>query len=354
VVVQKVMKGVLMKALVLTQYSHFEIQDVPCPDPGDHEVLVAVRACGICGSDVHGMDGSTGRRVPPIIMGHEASGVIVKKGKAVDRWEEGARVTFDSTLYCGTCHFCRRGSINLCENRRVLGVSCDEYRRDGAFAEYVALPEHIVYSLPNEVTFEEAALVEPLSVALHAVIRSGVCLGDCVLVVGTGVIGLLIVQVLKTVGARKIFAVDVDSNRLVLAEKLGADVCLNAQQEDVRSVILGETDSRGVDHAFEAVGNEAGFGCAVASVRKGGTVTMVGNISPQVVLPLQHAVTRELSLLGSCASAGEYPRCLGLIASKAVSVSPLISAVAKLEEGPVWFDLLYKRSGALLKVLLTP
>src|SRR5262249_7642799 len=146
--------------------------DVPTPEPKPGEVLVAVKACGICGSDVHGMDGSTGRRRPPIIMGHEAAGVIAEIGKGVDGWKTGDRVTFDSTIYCGECDFCRRGLINLCDRRRVLGVSCEDYRQHGAFAELVAIPQHIVYRLPEELPFEHAALAEPFSIALHALRRT--------------------------------------------------------------------------------------------------------------------------------------------------------------------------------------
>src|SRR5262250_3223642 len=124
-----------MKALLLKEYKQFSFEDVPAPEPGPDEVLVAVKACGICGSDVHGMDGSTGRRRPPVIMGHEAAGVIAEVNRA-EGWKAGDRVTFDSTIYCGHCAFCRRGQINLCDHRRVLGVSCEDYRRQGAFAEY--------------------------------------------------------------------------------------------------------------------------------------------------------------------------------------------------------------------------
>ena len=133
-----------MKALVLKEYRRFAIEDFPVPDVSPDEVLVRVRACGICGSDVHGMDGSSGRRIPPIVMGHEAAGEIAKIGSGVTGWKSGDRVTFDSTIYCGECWFCRRGRVNLCENRRVLGVSCAEYRRHGAFAEFVAVPQRIL------------------------------------------------------------------------------------------------------------------------------------------------------------------------------------------------------------------
>jgi L-iditol 2-dehydrogenase len=138
-----------MKALLLTEYNHLEYTEFDDPKPGPQDVLVQVRACGICGSDIHGLDGSSGRRIPPLIMGHEAAGVIVAMGEDVIGWNEGDRVTFDSTVYCGTCYFCRRGEINLCDNRRVLGVSCGEYRRHGAFADLIVVPQHILYRLPD-------------------------------------------------------------------------------------------------------------------------------------------------------------------------------------------------------------
>jgi len=130
-----------MKALVLKEYNRFSFEDVPEPEPAEGEVLVSVKACGICGSDVHGMDGSTGRRRPPIIMGHEAAGVIGRIGPGVKDWVPGDRVTFDSTIYCGRCYHCGRGEVNLCDNRQVLGVSPGEYRRHGAFVHQGTVPE---------------------------------------------------------------------------------------------------------------------------------------------------------------------------------------------------------------------
>ena len=155
-----------MKALVLKEYKHMELSDVPEPQVGAEDVLVRVHACGICGSDIHGYDGSTGRRIPPLVMGHEAAGVIEKVGAAVSGFAVGDRVTFDSTISCGRCHFCRRGEINLCDNRRVLGVSCGDYRQNGAFAELVSVPQNIVYKLPDELSFESAALIEAVSILL--------------------------------------------------------------------------------------------------------------------------------------------------------------------------------------------
>src|SRR5215469_2503885 len=206
-----------MKALVLKQYRQFALEDFPMPELKPDEVLVRVRACGICGSDVHGMDGSTGRRIPPIVMGHEAAGEIAKIGGGVTGWKSGDRVTFDSTVYCGDCWYCRRDAVNLCENRRVLGVSCAEYRRHGAFAEFVAVPQRILYRLPDNLSFEQAAMVEGVSVAAHALKRTPLAGDASVVVVGTGMIGLLVVQTLRAADCERIIAVDLDESRLALA-----------------------------------------------------------------------------------------------------------------------------------------
>ena len=154
-----------MKALVLEEYNKFVYKDVPDPEISDDDVLIAVKACGICGSDVHGMDGSTGRRIPPLIMGHEASGIVLKTGSHVSEWKIGDRVTFDSTVYPLNDWYTLEGLYNLSDNREVLGVSPGNYMRNGAFAEYVAVPQHILYHIPENVSFEQAAMVEPVAVA---------------------------------------------------------------------------------------------------------------------------------------------------------------------------------------------
>lgn len=343
-----------MKALALTAHNTFEVQQVPDPVPGPNEVLVRVAACGICGSDVHGMDGSTGRRRPPIIMGHEAAGTIEALGSNVSAWECGARVTFDSTVYCGHCDYCRVGRVNLCEQRRVLGVSCEEYRQHGALAEYVAVPQHILYRLPGNLTFEHAAMVEPVSIAVHAVSRAHVGQVDTALVVGSGMIGLLLVQMLRVRGCHSIIAVDIDALRLAVAGRFGAHVLLNANEVNVPEAVREHTGGHGADAAFEVVGTSAALMNAIQSVRKGGSVTLVGNLASMAEVPLQVIVTRELSLYGSCASCGEYPECLRLMAGGAIDVAPLISAVAPLDEGAQWFARLYNKEPGLMKVILRP
>jgi L-iditol 2-dehydrogenase len=342
-----------MKALVLTGPGHFQYADVPVVEPADDEVLVAVRACGICGSDVHGMDGSTGRRRPPVVMGHEAAGVVARVGAEVQGWAEGDRVTFDSTVSCGRCHFCRQGQPNLCDERRVLGVSCEEYRRDGAFADYVAVPARILYRLPDSLSFEQAALAETLSVAVHAVRRVGVKPGDTAVVVGTGMVGLLVVQALRAYGCDRVIGVDLDAGRLALAERFGA-ITVSGDAETVAAAVSEMTGGAGADLAIEVVGVAPALRTAIASVRKGGRVGLIGNLSPMVDLALQAVVTRELTLYGSCASSGEYPESIDLLASGRVDVGPLISAVAPLSEGAGWFERLYGGAPGLMKVVLQP
>jgi threonine dehydrogenase-like Zn-dependent dehydrogenase len=343
-----------MKALVLAAYNQLEYKDVPDPVPGPEEVLVQVKACGICGSDVHGLDGRTGRRLPPIIMGHEAAGVIAALGDGVSAWKVGDRVTFDSTIYCGRCYYCRRGLVNLCDSRNVLGVSCEEFRRDGAFAEYIAVPARVVYALPEGISFEQAAMVEPFAVACHAVNLVPITLNDSAVVIGAGVIGLSLVQALRAAGCGLIVAADVDETRLELARRLGADHAANPATEDVPAVVRRLTDGRGADVAFEAVGVTATVQLAAQSLRKGGALGLVGNVSPSVELPLQTVVTRELALYGSCISRGEYPDCLAMMARGQLDPDPMISAVAPLSEGAAWFERLRQREPGLVKVMLRP
>jgi len=342
-----------MQALLLSEYKKLELVEAPEPAIAPDEVLLQVAACGICGSDVHGFDGSSGRRIPPIIMGHEAAGTIAAVGSAVTDWQVGDAVTFDSTLYCGACAYCARGEVNLCDNRQVFGVSCGDYRRHGAFAEYLAVPTRVLYRLPPELPFAHAAMIEAVSVALHGVRVSGFASGETALVIGAGMIGTLIVQSLRVAGASQIFAADPDTSRLTMAASSGAHTLINTGEQDAAQAVLAVLKG-GVDHVFEAVGIGATVATAVAAVRKGGTVTLVGNIAAKVELPLQAVVTRQIRLQGSASSAGEYPRAIELLASKQIDVSGLISAVEPLADGAKSFERLYSREPNLMKIVLTP
>ena len=343
-----------MKALVLEDYHTLTYQEVPDPKISPDEVLIRVKAAGICGSDVHGMDGSTGRREPPVIMGHEASGVIADTGAEVMEWEKGDPVTFDSTVYKLDDWYTRKGMYNLSEGRRVLGVSCKEYRMDGAFAEYIKVPYHILHRIPEGVSYTEAAMVEPLAVGAHAVELTPLALNDTVVVFGAGMIGLSIIQIAKEKGLGRIIAIDLADDKLEIALKNGATHVMNPQKVDIQSEILKHTHYRGADVAFEAVGVSATVNQSIASVRKGGAVTLVGNITPVTEFSLQSVVTRQISIQGSCAICGEYPAVLDMLARKQIDIAPLLSAEAPLAEGAKWFDRLYKKEKDLVKVILKP
>ena len=292
--------------------------------------------------------------VPPIIMGHEAAGIIEDRGKNVRTWKKGDRVTFDSTIYPLDDWYTLKGLYNLSDNRMVLGVSPKEYRRHGAFAEFVNVPQHILYRLPDEVSFTQAAMVEPVAVAAHAVELSSPGWNDSVAVIGSGMIGLFLIQVLRSKGCGKIIAADKDPVKLKLAVQLGADYAFDPQKQDIKEEILSLTSGRGADMVFEAVGTEDTVSTAVECVRKGGTVTLVGNLSPSVTMPLQSVVTRQIKIQGSCAICGEYPAVLDMIARKEIRVEPLLSAEAPLSEGAEWFRRLYNKEPGLIKVVLIP
>jgi L-iditol 2-dehydrogenase len=287
-------------------------------------------------------------------MGHEAAGVVESVGSAVSNFHAGDRVTFDSTVYCGKCFFCQRGQINLCDNREVVGVSTPTFRRMGAFAEYVTVPARIAYPLPDNMPFSHAALIEAVSVAVHAVSLTPIALDDTVVVIGAGMIGLLALQAARQAGAGRVFVADLDDTRLELARSLGATRTFNSRNADVIPQILELTAGRGADSALECVGTTIPVKLALDSVRKGGSVTLVGNVAPTIEFGLQSVVTRQIRVQGSCASSGEYPACISLMSRGAIQVAPLLSAVAPLEDGASWFHRLYEREPGLLKVVLQP
>ena len=243
-----------MRALLLREYNQLEMAEMPEPEPAADELLVRVDACGICGSDVHGYDGSSGRRIPPLVMGHEAAGTVVARGAKCEKFAVGDRVTFDSTAYCGKCVYCRRGQVNLCEEREVLGVSCGDYRRMGAFAEMVAVPERIAYRLPDELSFAEAAMLEAVSVAMHAVRLTPPETADTAVVIGAGMIGALTAQAARGYGYAEVIVADVDANRLKRIGELGFEHALQATGEELVRKVREMTGGVGADVVFEGVG----------------------------------------------------------------------------------------------------
>lgn len=343
-----------MKALLLTAPSTFEFTDVPDLSAGPGEALIDIKACGICGSDIHGMDGRSGRRIPPIVMGHEAAGVIAGLGEGTGEWKIGDRVTFDSTEFCGACDACGQGNFNLCADRRVLGVSCGDYRRHGCFAERVALPTRILHRIPDSLSFEKAAFAEPVAIALHAVNLAPPVFDQPAIVIGAGLIGLLVIQALKARGWETVIAVDLDDSRLALAARLGASLTFSAKEENLAAHLREICGGDGARVAFEVVGAAAPVDLAIRSVCKGGTVVLVGNLQASVPMPLQEVVTRQISLRGSCSCAGEYPEAIQRIMDGSIRVEPLMSGSVPLGDGAEWFARLANNTEGLLKVILTP
>ena len=324
------------------------------PAIGSADVLVRVAAVAICGSDVHGYTGTTGRRIPPIIMGNEASGVIEKVGPAVTVRQVGERVTFDSTVYCNVCSECRRGHINLCRNRQILGVSTPLFRRDGAMAEFVAVPNWILHGLPDRLGFEEAALAEPAAVAMHAARITPIEAGATVVVVGAGAIGLLALQAARSRGAGTIVVFDVREERLALARRLGADHAFNSETSDPQEALRSATGEATAPVVFEAVGIGKTVQLATELTAPGGNLTLVGNVQPTIEQNLQAIVSKELTIRGSAASAGEYPMCIAMMADGRLQTAPLISRTMPLSAGQAAFDALRAAEAGLVKVVLRP
>ena len=342
-----------MKALLHTGPLVLDFTDVPAPEVGPDDVLVRVRAVGICGSDVHGYTGETGRRIPPLVMGHEAAGIVERVGAHVTGFAPGDRVCFDSTVYCNACEACRAGQVNRCARRQVLGVSVPAFRRHGAMAEFVAVPHWIVAHVPEGMSLTEAALLEPVAIAVHAASRAEIEAGATVAVVGAGTIGLFVLQAAKLKGAAQVLVSDLSDHRLGLARRLGADVTVNAREEDFTARVQAETDGRGADVTFEVVGLGATLRQAIAATRMGGTVVLVGNLTPTVEIPAQEVVARELTLRGTYA-ATEYRACIGLVATGTIDVRPLVSETLPLADGQAAFDRLHAGTEDLVKIVLEP
>jgi L-iditol 2-dehydrogenase len=343
-----------LKALVYTKPYCLEYTDFPNPAVVDNDVLVRVKACGICGSDVQGFTGKTGRRIPPLIMGHEASGIVESFGKNVKGFQKGDRVCFDSTVYCNKCEPCKQGFYNRCESRQVLGVSVPSFKRNGAFAEFVTVPWWIISKIPDDLSFIHAALLEPVSVAAHAANRASISSGDTIVVIGAGTIGLFIMQAVRMKGAKKIIVSDINEFRLDTARNFGATTIVNPAKSQLKKMVSMQTENKGADVTFEVVGFADTFREAVSVTKTGGCVIAVGNLQKTAEFDLQELVSRELTFTGSYASAGEFRDCIDLVASGKIDVQPLINDCLPLSQGQRAFERLLKAEEDLLKIVLEP
>ena len=339
-----------MKALVYYGPEDLRLDEIADVKPAPGEALIRVRACGICGSDVHGYLGITGRRIPPMVMGHGFSGQVAEVGEGLTGVEVGDRVAVYPVIFCGDCEPCRQGNVHVCRKKKALGVlECN-----GAMAEYVSLPEKLLFKLSDPISYDVGSMMEPLAVAYRGVNHAGDLAGKDVFIVGAGTIGLLAIAVVRMRNPARIFVSDVSDIRLGVAKAMGADHIINPSKDNVRDFIDHETGGVGVDVAFEAVGATPTVQQAMAGLRVGGTAVWIGNSAKMVDVNMQEIVTRELRVLGTFLyTFQEFSDVADLLNSGRLNVEPMISLRAPMmEQGVELFARLAKNPGPLVKVIL--
>jgi 2-desacetyl-2-hydroxyethyl bacteriochlorophyllide A dehydrogenase len=329
-----------MRAAVLEEKSRFVIRDVPDPVLDKDEVLVRVKYCGICGSDLHIYREGAG--VGP---GHEFSGDVVGMGVEVEGWKVGDRVVVEPLISCGECDWCRRGEIGLCENYYVALL---EYK--GSFSTYVKAKYDRLYKLPDDMSYEHGALVEPTTCALHAVRLAGIEAGDVVAVLGLGAIGQLVVRVARVFGAGAVYAVEISPSRIELARS-AADEVIDAKTTDPVERILALTGGRGPDAVFECAGNVQTTQQALTMIKKGGTIVIAGICFDWVEIPVSNIILWGLTVKGSiCWSEGDYTAAFNLIKDRKIDVAPLITCKMPLDDINEGFEMALRGEGG--KILI--
>lgn len=313
-----------MRTAVLTDSLDFETEERDRPEPGPNDVLVAIGEVGICGSDVHYYrHGRIGDYVVenPIVLGHETAGEVVAVGKRVVEHDLGDRVALEPGVPCRRCGQCKRGDYHLCPDVTFMATPPD----DGALAEYVRWPADFAYTLPETVSIREGALCEPLSVGVHACRRGSVGVGDTVVITGGGPIGLLVMEAARAAGASEILLSDVVPEKLMLAADRGADRTIDASEEALEAAVNEYTDSRGADVAIEASGAPAAIRSATDTVRRGGTVVLIGlPTDGEIPLDTLAIIDDELDVHGSFRYANTYPAAISLLADGTVDVEGIV------------------------------
>lgn len=340
-----------MKAVVKEKkgVGNIVFKDVPEPIPGPNEIKVKVEATGVCGTDIH-IYHDAFRNIPPVIIGHEFSGVVVDKGSNVKLFNIGDRVTAEPPArLCGVCRHCRTGRYNLCSNRLGLGSGMN-----GSFAEYCLVEEKMAYALPENISFREGALCEPLACVMHAVQLTGVGAGEVVVVIGPGPMGLLTVQAALAEGAQVIvIGTAADEDRLKLAAQFGCHYIINIDQKDPLEEILNLTDSIGADIVFECSGNENAANMGLQIVRKGGKYTQVGLFGKPITIDFEKITLKEVIVTGNMGQHwSSWRKALALLKSGKIRLAPLITDEFRLADWEQAFATYQKKEG--LKVILYP
>lgn len=343
-----------MKAAVMSKPGSIEIKELPVPKVADNEVLVQVMAVGVCGSDLHYYEhGRIGRFVveKPIILGHECAGIIVAAGDKVTKVAIGDRVAVEPGVTCGYCSACKAGRYNLCPDVQFLATP----PVDGAFVQYLAIREDMVIKIPDHLSYEEAALIEPFSVGIHAAKRSRLQAGETVAIMGMGPVGLMAVAAAKSYGAARIIVTDLEEVRLQAALHLGATHAINIKKEDALEAIMQLTDGVGVDVAWETAGNPKALQSALYSIRRGGRLAIVG-LPAQDEIPLNVPLIadREIDIYGIFRYANTYPQGIEFLASGNLDAASLITDRYPLAETREALERAIHNKSGSLKVIVYP
>lgn len=336
-----------MKAVVYEGPKVLIYKDVADVTPKSNEVKIKVKACGICGSDIHGYLGITGRRIPPVIMGHEFSGEVVQLGDCVDNIEVGDRVAAYPIDFCGECEMCKKGDVHLCLNKRAFGV----LDIDGAFAEYICVPSKVCFKLKDSISYKVGSIIEPLAVSYRAIAHLGDLKGKDVLIVGTGTIGLLALACVKIQNPNKIYVSDLSDTRLKIAKQMGADVIINPSVDNLQEIIMAETNNKGVDAVAEAVGVAATVKQGIEALSFGGSAVWIGISSKLIDIEMQKIVTRELTVKGTFLYGfDEFKTVVDILNEGKIDITPLLSSEISLEELPDKMKMISENPGDLIKV----
>jgi L-idonate 5-dehydrogenase len=351
----KVKPNPKMKAFMLHGKKDLQAHDVDLPLVAPGQVMLRVKRVGICGSDIHYYaHGKIGNFIPkrPFVLGHEFAGEVVHAGGGVTPKLIGQRVTVDPSIPCGECKFCRGGRYNLCRNMRFYGsASCDPHI-DGGFAEYAVAPAANCFAVPDSLEWGEAAMIEPLSVVVHAARRAGDIAGRRVLVTGGGAIGQLMALVARTFGASQIVMSDIAAYPRALAVRLGANAALDSADKDFEAQAM-DLSQGGFDFVFEASGSVEALSQAIAVAERGATIVQVGTLPTPVTAPLNSIMAKELNFIGSFRFANVFATALDLAVSRRVKLEALISAVLPLSDMQKAMDLAIGKN-EIVKVQIEP
>ncbi|NQS99090.1 MAG: zinc-binding dehydrogenase [candidate division Zixibacteria bacterium] len=329
-----------------------EVTEVPTPEPKAGEILVKVAACGVCHTDLHYLDHNVPTfKQPPMILGHEPSGIAAGIGAGVKDFKEGDRVLLPAVLTCGYCYNCRIGKENICDNMVMFGNHVD-----GAYAEYVIAPAKDTLHLPEEVPLEEGSIIaDAISTPYHAVVNRGeVKAGDNVVVFGCGGVGINAVQIAAAVGA-SVIAVDIVPEKLELAKKFGAQEVINAKETERIDKVVKKMTGGGADVTFEVIGNPATIQAAFACIRKGGRTVVVGYTDKKVELPAAKIMFFEQEIVGSLGCRPvDYPKIIEMVRTGKIKIKELVTGKFPLEKINDAFDLLRSGEPTVLRSIVTP